>query len=297
MQNIPGIELVSSFLVVAEELNFRRSAERLNLDQSALSRRIQKLEHFLGFKLLERNTREVALTPAGQSFYRDNAAMADSYREAVRAARRVAAGHREDLRIGYMTFAAPRLMPRALAKYHARYPYVRLSTNYMRTQAQRLALAKNELDVGFMIDRFDHSDFQSVTLSDEPLYAVLPQGHALAEKATVLPQDLADEPLVLGEMQEWDEYRWRLEGLFSAEGLALQPKFEATHTLAIGGMVAAGLGYTIFPESLTGFLGSDVITRSIDHPKFRSPIALVWRTSNSAPELADFIRVVTGEQG
>ena len=64
-----GLELTQSFIVVAEELNFRRSAERLHVDQSALSRRIQKLEHILGFALFERTTREVSLTPAGRSFY------------------------------------------------------------------------------------------------------------------------------------------------------------------------------------------------------------------------------------
>lgn len=62
------LELTQSFLVLAEELNFRRTAQRLAVDQSALTRRIQKLEQSLGFPLFERTTREVSLTPAGRSF-------------------------------------------------------------------------------------------------------------------------------------------------------------------------------------------------------------------------------------
>ena len=92
MADAPGLDVVQSFLIVAEELNFRRSAERLNLDQSALTRRIQKLEHSLGFRLLERTTREVTLTQAGQSFYRDNAFLLNRYEESVQSARRIAAG-------------------------------------------------------------------------------------------------------------------------------------------------------------------------------------------------------------
>ena len=65
MDSPAGLDLVHSFLVVADELNFRRSAERLHIDQSALTRRIQKLEHAVGFRLLERTTREVMLTAAG----------------------------------------------------------------------------------------------------------------------------------------------------------------------------------------------------------------------------------------
>lgn len=287
-----GLELVSSFIVVAEELNFRRSAERLNLDQSALTRRIQKLEHLLGFRLLQRNTREVSLTPAGESFYRDNAALMDSYRDAVQAARRVASGHTDGLRIGYMTFAAPQLMPGLLAQYHARHPYVRLTTTYLRTQAQKLALAKNELDAGFLIGAFDHPDFHSRQLADEPLYAILPVAHPLALRPSVTPAEVAEQPLVLGEMQEWDEYRWRLESLFGAEGLSLTPRFEAAHTLAIAGLVAAGLGVTVFPESLVGVLGQGVVARRIEHPLFRSHISIAWSSANASLELRDFIALV-----
>lgn len=292
MNNISGLDLVGSFLVVAEELNFRRSAERLNLDQSALSRRVQKLEHLLGFKLLERNTREVALTPAGQSFYRDNSAMVDRYRESISAARRVAAGQTGGLRIGYMTFAAPRLMPGFLAAFHALYPYVQLTTTYLRTQAQKLALAKHEIDAGFMINRFDHPDFESIEMSDEALFAILPARHPLAECDAVKLADLVDQPLILGQMREWDEYRWQLEGLFGAEGLDLTARFEADHTLAITGLVATGLGITIFPESLISLLDDKVTARPIDNPAFRTRTALVWRRQQNSPELEAFVRLV-----
>ncbi|MFD2842475.1 LysR family transcriptional regulator [Paracoccus cavernae] len=79
MHEADGLDLITSFLVVAEELNFRRASERLNLDQSALTRRIQKLEQNLGFRLFERTTREVALTQAGRSFYGDNALLISRY--------------------------------------------------------------------------------------------------------------------------------------------------------------------------------------------------------------------------
>ena len=64
-----GLELIQSFVIVAQELSFRKSAERLNVDRAALTRRIQKLERLLGFALLERTTREVSLTPAGATIY------------------------------------------------------------------------------------------------------------------------------------------------------------------------------------------------------------------------------------
>lgn len=127
-----GLDLVTSFLVVADELNFRRAAERLNLDQSALSRRIQKLEQVLGFRLLERTTREVTLTQAGHSFFRDNAHLADQYGASVRAARRIAEGKSGLVRIAYMAFAATELMPSAVNRFRRLHPHIELHLQYIQ---------------------------------------------------------------------------------------------------------------------------------------------------------------------
>src|SRR5437016_8079556 len=129
-----GLELTHSFVIVAEELSFRRSAERLNLDQSALTRRIQKLEHILGFALFERTTREVSLTPAGRSFYEENARLLQSYSRSVKAAKLVAEGKTGVLRLAYMAFAATELMPHAVSRFRRLYPHVEVNLRYIRTQ-------------------------------------------------------------------------------------------------------------------------------------------------------------------
>lgn len=287
----PGLDAVHSFLILAEELNFRRSAERLNLDQSALTRRIQKLEHALGFKLLERTTREVNLTPAGQSFYRDNVHLLSRYDEAVTSARRIAEGKSGLLRVGYMTFAATELLPRAVARFRQLHPHVQTELRYLRTQGQKLALANDEIDLGYMIGPFEHSEYHSLALSAEPLYVVTPHNHVLLRKPAVLPADLAGQEVILGDVQEWGEYRRRLGDLFAGEGVALRVAVEASNTLAMLGLVAAGLGITILPESLIGFLGRHVEMRPIRHPDFRSRTVLVWKRVNRSQQVRAFVEV------
>ena len=284
-----GIETVHSFITLAEELNFRRTAQRLNLDQSALSRRIQKLESTLGFRLLERTTRDVALTKAGRSFYEDNAYLLRRYEASVDAARRIAEGKTGSLALGYMAFAATELMPAAVARFRQRHPHVDLNIRYIRTQGQKIALANDEIDLGYMIGPFDHSDYHTLQLAAEPLYVVTPRIHALLRLPVVTPLDLAGAEMVLGDMQEWDEYRWRLNGLFSAEGISLNVTLEASNTLAIIGLVAAGLGVTIYPESLIGFMGRNVEARPIMHPLFRNRTVLVWKRSNRSRQVRDFV--------
>jgi DNA-binding transcriptional LysR family regulator len=286
-----GFDLIRSFVVVAQELNFRRSAERLNLDQSALTRRIQKLEQILGFRLLERTTREVALTPAGQSYYRDNALLIARHEESIQTARRVAQGKEGNLRIGYMAFAATELMPQAVARFERAAPEIHVSLRYISTQAQKLALAHDEIDIGYLIGPFEHHDFHSVLLASELLYVVTPKNHALLRKYTISPRDLAGQRLILGDPRDWEEYRWRLTEMFSAEGVTLDVCIEASTTVALIGLVAAGMGITVYPESLIGFLGKSVETRPIIHPNFRSRTVLAWKRSNRSEQVRRFVEV------
>ena len=291
MKILPGLENVQTFLALAQELNFRRTAERLNLDQSALSRRIQKLEQSLGFRLLDRTTREVSLTQAGQQFYRDNAELLHSYDAAIQTARRVAEGKSGLLRVAYMAFAATELMPQAMLRFRKAHPYIDVRLEYIHTQGQKIALANGNVDIGYMIGPFDHPDFTSLQLSSEPLYVVTPRSHPLLLRPKIMPSDLADQAIILGNMREWEEYRWRLNDMFSGEGIALNVTLEASNTLALNGLVAAGLGVTIYPESLIGFLGRNVEVRQIMAPSFRSRTVLVWKRSNKSPQVQAFVQV------
>lgn len=289
MVTVAGLDSLHSFLIVAEELNFRRSAERLNVDQSALTRRIQKLEHSLGFRLLERTTREVALTQAGQSFYKENVHLLDRYVASVEGARRISEGKTGRLRIAYMAFAATELMPSAVARFRRVHPHIEVALQYIRTQGQKLALANDEIDIGYMIGPFDHLDYNNILLSAETLYVVTPRNHPLLLKAAIYPGDLAGQDVILGDMREWEEYRRRLRDLFNAEGIELNIVLEASNTLALLGLVAAGLGVTVYPESLIGFLGRSVEIRPIIHSEFRSRTILTWRKSNRSEQVKAFV--------
>lgn len=293
MDNLAGLDLVHSFLVVADELNFRRSAERLHLDQSALTRRIQKLEQTVGFRLVERTTREVMLTAAGRRFYEDNVPLLQRYAESIATARGISEGRIGTVRVAYMAFAAAELIPRAVARFGQLHPQIQVKLRYIRTQGQKLALANDEIDIGYMIGPFVHTEYHVVLLASDPLYLVGPRNHVLMRQASVRPADLAGADLILGDMVEWGEFRWRVADLFHSNGIPLRVRLEASNTLALIGLVAAGLGVTIYPESLIGFLGHNVEVRSIHHPDFRSETVLVWKRTNRSGPTQRFIEVAT----
>lgn len=286
-----GIDLVSSFIIVAQELSFRRSAEILNVDRSALTRRIKKLEEFNGFALFERTTREVSLTPAGLEFYERSVKLLQNYAQSVDAARRISEGKTGRLRIAYMAFAAPKFMPLAVSRFQREHPDIDLSLQYIATQRQKVAIAHNEIDVGYLIGPFDHSDFACRLVKSEPLYLVMPHNHPLSRKFEITPEDICEHDLVLGDLAEWEFYRWRLTEIFASHGLRFKIKHEASNTLALGGLVAAGLGITVFPESLAQTLGESIAIQKIEHHDFKVDTMLVWNRLNRSRTLRDFVEI------
>ena len=105
-----------------------------------------------------------------------------------------------------------------------------------------MALARDEIDAGFMIGPFRHSDFMTLKVSAERLFAVLPIDHGLVPGRRLLMRDLAACEMILGDLEEWDFYRLFITDIFNARGLTLRTTLEASSTLGILGLVAAGLG-------------------------------------------------------
>ena len=289
-----GLDLTHSFLVLAEELSFRRTAQRLAIDQSALSRRIQKLEQLLQFALFERTTREVSLTAAGRSFYDANAGLLHQFGASVKEAKRVAEGKTGSIRIGYMAFATMDAMPRAVTRFRSANPDVDIRLAYVRTQGQKLALSDGGLDLGYMIGPFDHSEFHSVRVSFDPLCVIAPAGHPLARRRSVDPSELAATPLILGDMSEWEVFRWRLDDIFRALGARPVAALEAPDTLALLGLVRAGLGVAIYPIRLSAFLGADFSVRPIADKRFRMETILVWKRTNRAASVLRYVDIARG---
>src|SRR3954451_6537641 len=112
------------FVAVAEELHFRRAAERLHLAQPALSQQVRKLEMELGVELLHRTKRGVALTAAGSVFLDEARRLLRQADEAARSARNARTGAAGRLRLGHVADTVRAILPRAIAAFASRYPDV-----------------------------------------------------------------------------------------------------------------------------------------------------------------------------
>jgi DNA-binding transcriptional LysR family regulator len=180
---------VRGFVAVAERLHFRQAAEALHIAQPALSRQIQALEQQLGVRLLERDRRTVALTPAGRQLLDDAVpllAAADAARRRVQRAARGA----QALVVGFRTGI---IVTDAVRRFSAEAPDVAVDVQRLEWDDQEEAVLAGRVDVAYVRRPIDARGLRLVPLYAEPRLAAMPADHPLAGRAAVLEADLAAE--------------------------------------------------------------------------------------------------------
>ena len=277
-----------AFAFVADELHFGRAAARLFMSQPALSRSIRQLEEAVGVPLLERSTRRVRLTPAGDAFAVECRVALGHLGRAVNAAQQAAQGREGRLRVGYMDFAINGRLPRVLQAFRDRHPRVDIDLQYLPTALQHAALLEGRLDIAFGIGQFDSPAVVNLLVEQEDFVALLPETHRLARSATVRLGDLATEPFVVGNEASYSSFRTRLFSLCHAAGFFPRIVQQASNTSGILGMVAAGVGVSIFGGSARNLQRVGVVIRPLAGVQETIPTFAAWVADHPSPVLRRF---------
>jgi DNA-binding transcriptional LysR family regulator len=230
------LRLVRYFTVVAAHQHFGRAADALRVAQPALSRQIQRLEKYLGTRLLDRTPRGARLTPAGQTFLPRAQALLQAARQAELAVREQA--RTERIIIGYVEDL---VVTAAVRELRRRHPDAGITTRHLSCR-----------DVGALSDRrvdaliaraplpLPADDVSTTPLYEEPRMLVVPRGHPLADRASVTAEELAGEEAApcAFETTDWTSYRVLGAGVPSIESyedkLELVASGEAIAVLPVG---------------------------------------------------------------
>jgi len=195
------------FVAVAEELHFGRAAERLGMAQPPLSRAIRTLERQLGVQLLERTTRHVALTTAGEVFLRDARTAIDAITAAGRRARH--AGRSEPrLRLALKADHDAGLLPRILSAYQSEEAALAVELVLGGRGEQAPALRDGRADVALVSGPFDDRGLDHQPLLTEPRLAALAAGDPLAARSELRLADFAGRRLPSGATVAQDDCEW-----------------------------------------------------------------------------------------
>lgn len=282
------------FLAVAEEGHFGRAATRLAMTQPPLSVAIQQLEDTVGVRLIDRTSRGLRLTAAGEALLPQARAVLAAAAEAALTAREIGRGARGRLRIGFVGSLMFGGLPQWLQQFQEGNPGIEVALVELNSQEQLHALGRGELDAGFVLARRVPSTLQVVTVHEAPFVACLPTGHAAASASRLSLARLCDEPFVLFSRQVSPDYHARIIEACAEAGFDPKVRHELRHWLSVVALVSQGMGVAIVPEPLKRSGMAGVVFRPLTGTKVMSTLQCVWpQGPASSPALAALLAVVT----
>lgn len=273
----PTFRQLRYFSVLSEELHFGRAAQRLHISQPPLSASLRQLESELGVQLLERSSKRVALTPAGEAFQYQARRMLAQLEDSQELVKRIAASASGLVRVGFTPAMLFRGLPDAITRLRRRYPGVDIQMIERNSAQQVEAVVEEKLDVGFIHSMPLPEGIESLVLSEESFLCCLPAHHALAAQRAVAIKALANEPIILFGRELAPHYYDRIVSLFHHEDVDPNICHEVSHWLTILALVANDMGVALVPQSLAKAGFSNVRFLALEDETTRHQSHCIWR--------------------
>jgi DNA-binding transcriptional LysR family regulator len=270
---------IEIFLVLAEELHFGRTAQRLHVSQARVSQAIKKQERRIGVELFTRTSRTVRLTEVGRQFRDDLQPVYAGLHESLERARLAARGITAQLRVGLMPFNLPDLHPYWKA-FRARYPQWGLQIRQATYTDVFGQLRSGAMDVVVIWLPVEEPDFTvGPTLCTDSRILAVAADHRLASRDSVPLELLAEFPhaTALGMPDYWEE---TYLPFYTPRGRTIERIVDAASDNADELINHVGMGEIIhtFPGHVTRYWGMSHI-RWLPIPEMGTlTFALVWRT-------------------
>ena len=272
-------------VALAERGHFGRAAEDCHVSQPTLSAQLRKLEEYLGVTLIERNSRAVGLTPAGEEAVRRARLILSEVDALLRVRRRLLGPLTDPLRLGVIPTLAPYFLPWVIARTKERYPHLQLTIQEDVTNELQSLLRTYRIDAAIMVVPAEDG-FEYTELFDEPFWFACPSQHPLARSTCVSGGDLRNERLLL--LTEGHCLRGQaLAACGQHETGPESDDFTAVSLETLLQLVAAGYGCTLLPAlacdaARLSQLPVAVLPITSEHASRR--IGLVWRRNSSRSE-------------
>ena len=290
------IWMLRHFVAVVELGSFTRASQQLNASQSVVSRSIKRLEAAVGAPLLERTTRNVKLSEAGEAYYREARAIVDRLAVATENARRIFLGSEATVRVAVCPSVDARSVAMGLQAFRERWPKVEVQLTPTYSNAQADALRRADLDVGVM--RMHPSvglDLERRIITRDELMVAVPSVWNLG-KTRIRLEELRDRPWIFPEPAQAGQTYERLLGLCRSAG------FEPNIVAVVGDpvssklLLACGVGAAFSPgrNATSSDDGSELLALDGLPEPFVTETAVVWAAGSNSVHVQDFVRCVLG---
>src|SRR5260221_1036751 len=275
------------FVAVAEELNVRQAATRLHLSQPPLSRQIHDLEDEVGTKLFLRSQSGMRLTEAGRTFLTEARSILAQSQRAVRLAQAASRGEAGQLEIAYTVEGFEPVLLRVIRLFRRLFPMVELGIRELQYHQQVPELLNQRIDLGYVGIRFPEleSELGFECVRKAPFLVALPPGHPLAKQRRLWLSEPANAKII---SIRPTAVPYHSPFVTHCRSAGFEPEIapeEADGTLSMLGLVSAGFGVALVPETFQQILPVEVEFRPLrpSIPTFDFHIA--WRRDNQSSVL------------
>ena len=236
------------FVAVADEGNFSRAAAKVRVAQPSLSQQIRKLEAEIGQPLFDRLPRSVVLTEAGRCLLEYARQILASIGDARRSVDELKGKIAGEVAVGAIPTIAPYVLPELVVTFQKHYPDVTLHIVEDVTAGIVRRIEAGELDVALASTCQKSPTLRVEHLGNEPLLALVPEGHPLAKQTVVSFDDLKSQRFLL--LHEMHCLSQQVHHLLESRRLLPEVALAGSQLSTIANMVAAGIGLSIVPQMM-----------------------------------------------
>jgi DNA-binding transcriptional LysR family regulator len=283
-------------VALAEEQHFTKAAVRANVAQPALSRQIRNLEAELGVPLVDRTSRRVALTDAGERLV----VRARRILDEIEAARRDALNLHElidgRVSVGITTTPGSVPVPGLLAAFNRLHPGVELDVREDLSVQLAQRLRSDELDAALLtaVGAEHRRQLELLLVAEEPLALCVARGHRLARRRRIAMADLRDEPF--GVFHAGATIRALVEHAAARAGFEPRIAFEFSDVARMRAIVCEGLAIAVLPRSQVLAGDDDCVAVALGDSSLVHHVFLAWRRRREPSPAARAFLAMAREQ-
>ncbi|MFT6336070.1 MAG: DNA-binding transcriptional LysR family regulator [Saprospiraceae bacterium] len=297
MSNQLELRHIKYFLAVAEELHFRKAADRLFISQPGLSRQIKQMETELGIQLFERHNRKVALTQAGVYLRDEYQSITKSLNKVQNHAQLLHKGQEGELKIGYIGSAMHKIIPSFLLDIKKKYPNIHVNLQEMDNQVQTTGILDQDIDIGFVrMDRVPRG-VEIQPIYEETFSLVLPKKHSINKSNFKGLSQLKDEPFIMFDSSYSPSYYEKVMQIFDEAGFVPIISHKSVKANTIYRLIENNLGAAIVPTSLQQGYDLDIQFIELTTIEHRTTLQMVWSNMNQNPVLGNVLGLVYVNNG
>tara|TARA_Y100001968_G_scaffold324346_1_gene363487 strand:+ start:857 stop:1744 length:888 start_codon:yes stop_codon:yes gene_type:complete len=273
------------FLAVAEELHYRKAAEKLFISQPGLSTQIKQMEEILGTQLFVRDKKKVQLTPAGAYLKKEVEFILNHLDQTKKQVKLIGSGQMGEVRIGFLGSAMQSVVPDLLLQLKEKFPGVHTTLEELSNRAQINAILADRLDLGFVRLARVPKGLEVKPVFEDTFSLVLPADHPLGERDFKHIGQVSNEDFILFSQDYSPMYYDTVLSICEDSGFVPNVSHKSVHAQTIFKLVENKLGIAIVPTTLQHGFQMKVKFIEMKNIQQRAVLSMVWKSDNRNPAL------------